>query len=283
MIILSNTNEKIRVSLSYAITTSQMSCIVSYRDTSSSSITPARNVIYTNGTSAIDLVDSPASSTQRVIDYISVYNNDSSTNVVTVSFLTDITSYRLAVFQLAPTEKLEYHDGQGFRVVSNSQSIKTSTVFDGIADTANLSMMVLNQDFIHISNGDSFRTFPDLRLAMTANIKYWFRYVIFYNTNSTLIGTRFNLYGDGGASTYLHHLYRNSITTSSETYIGGVSSYNALPVSNLGSASTSGNVAILEGIIQPDYVTTLGINVSCESTGTLTIKANSFLQYEQLL
>jgi hypothetical protein len=118
---------------------------------------------------------------------------------------------------------------------------------------------------------------------MTASKKYWFRYVFFYNTNSTAIGTRFNLYGDSGALTYFYHLYRNSITTSSETYAGGISTYNAVTVSNLNSASTSGNVAILEGLMQPDYTTTLGINVSCESTGTLTIKANSFLQYEQLI
>jgi hypothetical protein len=283
MIILSNTNEKIQVSLGYAITTTEMSCIVSYRDTTSSSITPIRNVTYTNGTSAIDLVDSPASSTQRVIDYISVYNSDSSTNTVTIGFLTASTSYRLAVIQLAPGEKLEYHDGCGFKVISNAYSTKTVTVFDGIQDTANLSMMVLEQDFIHVSNGDSVRTLPDLRLAMSAAKRYWFRYVIFYNTNSTGIGTRFNIYGDSGAINFLHHQYRNSLTTSSETAFGGGSTYNIVSASNATSASTSGNVVILEGLIQPDYVTTLGLNVSCESTGTLTIKANSFLQYEQLI
>ena len=101
MIVLASTTDKIQLVLTNAVTANQLNCVVSYRDTTSTTITPLRNAILTNGITPIDLVTSPSALTQRIIDYISVFNTDTGIAQVTISFIDNLTSYRLFVCRLA--------------------------------------------------------------------------------------------------------------------------------------------------------------------------------------
>lgn len=145
MLILASTTDKIQVALTNAVTTNEMSCFASYRDTTSTTITPIRNATLTTGTSQVDLVGSPASSTQRVIDYLSVYNSDTVVNEVTVRFFDGTNGYRLIVVRLATGEKLEYQEGIGFRVISNGPATKTTTTIDGAVNNADFSFAMLDR------------------------------------------------------------------------------------------------------------------------------------------
>ena len=64
MIILTNTTDKIQVKLGSTITTNQLRCFSSFRDTTTTSITPLRNVLNTNGVS---------SSMNKIIDNVDAF------------------------------------------------------------------------------------------------------------------------------------------------------------------------------------------------------------------
>lgn len=294
MIVLSTTNSKIQVFLGDSITLSQPTCYASYRDTTTSSITPLRNVISTNNTTVVDLVDSPAASTQRVIDYLSVQNIDTGTNKVVIAFYDGSTSYRLMETPLSPGEKLEYQDGHGFKVISNGSSIKTFASFDGVSDSSGFAISVLKRDFVctqdvtSTSLGNSAnapKTLTDLRLPVYFGKIYWFRYVLFYDVDATTTGVRFNPQLEAGPVAAF--TYRVTVTSSSETIVNGLST-PAITSPTATSAATSGNVAIIEGHIlfpwRDGYcnITAAAEFTAPETSSSVTIRANSFLQYQQL-
>jgi len=117
MIVLSQTTDKIQVILGGAVSTNQGQCIASWRDINASGgYTAGRSLANTNNTTDVDLVASPAASTQRLIDYISVYNNDSASITVTVKYDASGTDYILWKGTLTTGQRLEYENGKGWTV-----------------------------------------------------------------------------------------------------------------------------------------------------------------------
>ena len=115
MIVLSQTTDKIQIVLSGAVATNEAQCVASWRDiTATRTYTAGRSVANTNGSTDVDLIASPATSTQRVIDFISVYNNDSASVTVTVKYDANGTDYILWKGALAAGARLEYEDGKGW-------------------------------------------------------------------------------------------------------------------------------------------------------------------------
>ena len=82
MIILETTTDSLQVSLAGNVATNQLPCIVSYRETTTTTFSPKRNVVNTNDTTDVDLVAAPGASAQRVIDFISIFNNDTTNAAV---------------------------------------------------------------------------------------------------------------------------------------------------------------------------------------------------------
>lgn len=121
MIVLSQTTDKIQIVLGGAVATNQAQCVASWRDiTATPTYTPGRSVAVTNGTTDVDFIASPGASTQRVIDYISVYNSDTASITATVKFDANGTDYILWKGILSTGEALEYEDGKGWTTRSLS-------------------------------------------------------------------------------------------------------------------------------------------------------------------
>ncbi len=283
MIILTTTSDKIQVSLSNNIATSQFVCYASYRDTTSTSITPLRNVISTNNTTQVNLIDSPASSTQRIIDYFSIYNSDTAVNEVTVRFFDGSNSYRLIVIRLAIGERLEYQEGSGMRVISNGSAVKTITTFDSIADTTNFGMFVLGNDYISAGSvNNTALDIPNLQVPVKAGKIYWFRYIFFYDANATTTGNRWNI--NGGSGDLYYYALGSLTSTTISVFTAGSSTFNSIVTSNATSAATSGNVTIIEGFFTPYRDSVIFPNFASElaSPNDITAKAYSFVTYKQV-
>ena len=105
MIILTQTTDKIQVKLGGTVSTNQLHCYSVFRDTTTTGITPSRNVVLTNNTTAVDLVGSPSSSTQRNVEYLNVYNADTSSATVTFLFNYNGTTYEINVATLLPGDQ----------------------------------------------------------------------------------------------------------------------------------------------------------------------------------
>lgn len=281
MLILSNTTDKIQVILTATVSSTQLDCIAIYRDTTLSSITPLRNVTATNNATAVNLVDSPSASNYRSVDYLSVYNSDTSTSEVHIEFSDNGTNYTLFKSRISPGEKIEYQEGFGFKVISNKGSIKSKVIPETITDT-NLNMVILRQDAINspIAN-NAYINVPELGFAVKSGKKYWFRFLLFYSADATTTGSRWFIDGSS-ATTFLTYKVHTSLTSTTLTITQGANIYEFLTTSNATSAATDGNSSIIEGFVFPDIDGRLSLRFATEVTsGTITLKKNSILQYKQ--
>lgn len=122
MIVLENTTDKIQVRLADAPTTNQLDYVGCWRNIGSD-YTAKRKGIFSDGTSgAVDVVDPPASSSQNVVDFISVYNRDTASHTVEVLLILNTDELVLWKGTLLSGELLTYVDGNGWSVVGNLNS-----------------------------------------------------------------------------------------------------------------------------------------------------------------
>lgn len=116
MIILTETTDNLQVVLGGAITTNQLQCVASWRDITTTAYTPGRTVTNTNSTTDVNIVGAPAASTQRVVDYFSIYNKDTVLANVTVKFDANGTEYIIYKGDLPVGSTLVYQEGMGLEV-----------------------------------------------------------------------------------------------------------------------------------------------------------------------
>lgn len=139
MLVLTATTDHLQVVLAGAITTNQLQCFCCWRDITTTAYTPGRTQSVTNNTTDVDLVAPPASSTQRVIDRVNIYNADTVAATVTVKIDLNATESILIKPTLQSGETLIYEDGLGWSIFNAQGILKTSP-----SNSAN-SSAVLNQ------------------------------------------------------------------------------------------------------------------------------------------
>lgn len=128
MIILSETTDNVQVVLGGSVATNQLQCVTSWRDRTTTTFTPGRTLSVTNDTTDVNIVPAPAASTQRIIDFISVYNSDTDDMTVTIKIDANGTEYIIWRDVLSPGDTVRYIEGAGFNVFRTYQSIKSFTV-----------------------------------------------------------------------------------------------------------------------------------------------------------
>lgn len=202
MLVLTASTDKIQVVLGGAITTNQLQCFSVYRDITTSLYTPGRKVINTNSTTDIDLVDPPGASTQRVIDLLNIYNNDTVSATVTIKFDDNGTEYILWKGILAAGEVVTYQDGIGWIKSSalnsagfaiNVQALTSSptdgqTVYFGMLPKAPVTTADTSKVYIP-KNGRIKRAEIYCYSGTAGSNENWSLYVRINNTTDYLIAT----------------------------------------------------------------------------------------------
>ncbi len=123
--LLTSTSDKIRLVTSVA---GDVRVQASYVDLSGSTVTPGRLNSSISTATTTDIVASPASSTQRKIKYVSIWNDSSSSaNSVTVQHTDGTTVVDIYVVSLPSQSGLTYVDGQGWTVIGNSRPTNIQT------------------------------------------------------------------------------------------------------------------------------------------------------------
>lgn len=138
MIILDATNEKIQFYLGGAITTNKLHAFSAWSDKTSTTSTPGSTYTESNNTTDVDLVGSPAASTQRVIIALGITNRDTAAATATVQWTDGVTDIILVTVALAVGDTLQYVKDSGWSVLDANGKIK-STAGGGIADGDTLS------------------------------------------------------------------------------------------------------------------------------------------------
>lgn len=282
MIVLTATTDKIQAVLGGAVTANQLQCFSSWRDITTSTYTPGRTLVNTNNTTDVDIVGAPGSSTQRVVDHISIYNPDTAAATVTVKFDANGTEYILEKVQLQTLEKLEYTNDGGWRVITNLGSIKTSINQGQSPISSGYNAVVLASDVVN--NNGTANTIADvsgLAFPVSSGATYWFKFVIDYTAQATTTGSRWSI--SGPTFTRLAYASTYSLTATTFTFNAGVA-YDFPVASNATSAATAGNSAYIEGYITPSANGNVIARFASEvASSAITAKKGSTLFWMQVI
>lgn len=200
MIVLDTTTDALEVVLGAAHTTSALKCVACWRDITTAAYTPGRTLIDTNGTTAVDAVGGPAASTQRVVDFLSVYNADTVTHTVTVKFDANGTEYILWNGTLVAGDTLTFCEGVGWSVAPsvsgyaiNVQALTSSptdaqTVYFGMLPKAPVTAAATSK--VYIPKSGTIKHAEVYCYSGTAGTaESWSLYVRRNNTTDYLIAT----------------------------------------------------------------------------------------------
>ena len=115
MLILSTVNHKIEVVLAGNVTTNQLQCYSAWRERTATTFEAGDTEVLTNNTTDVTLVGSPSgASTQRIVDYLSVFNSDTVAATVTIKMDVSATEKILWKGVLAVGGSVAYAEGRGF-------------------------------------------------------------------------------------------------------------------------------------------------------------------------
>ena len=280
MIILTETTDSIQVVLAGGVATNQLECFSSWREISPGNYTPGRTGAVTNDTTDVDIVPPPNSSTQRVVDFISIYNTDTANATVTVKLDANGTEYVLFKTTLATTERLEYTSEGGFKVFTNSGAVKNSINQGSNTIGTGMSMVVLGEDIVN--NNVTANTIADvtgLSFPVTANNTYYFEFVIPYTSAATATGSRWSINGPAFTRLNCRSEYTLAATT---TTVNSITAYD-IPAASNANSLTAGNVATIWGIIIPSADGSVIARFASEVTNSaITAKAGAIVRYIQV-
>lgn len=277
MLVLNATTDNVQALLGGTVTTNQLRCMASWRDITTTAYTPGRTVTNTNNTTAVNVVPAPASSTQRVCDFLSVYNSDTVAQTVTIRFSDNGTLYTLWQGSLGVGERVEYQEGRGFRCFNNTGAEKTVNALGAGVSNA-LNVVVLGSDVVN--NNAVANTIADvtgLSFSVTAGEKYWYEFVIPYTSAATTTGSRWAINGPANP-TLLNHRSEYTLTATSVT-VNCATAYD-IPAASNATSLTTGNIATMWGIIQPSSNGTVIARFASEvSSSAITAKAGATLRW----
>jgi hypothetical protein len=285
MLILSETTDNLQVVLGSTVATNQLQCMSSWRDRTSTTFVAGRTIINTNNTTDVNVVGAPSASTQRVIDYLSVFNNDTATSTVTIKLDANGTEVILFRATIASGEKIEYQEGQGFQVLATNGSLKTSLNQGAPPPNGNsLNTVILASDVTN--NNAVANTIQDvtgLSASFLANKMYYFRFVIWYQAAATTTGSRWSVRADAGLATFISYVSEYSLTTTSATRNIANQAFDSPAASNATSATTQSNLSIIEGYFTPTADCNFIARFASEvANSAITAKAGSVLYFQQL-
>lgn len=280
MLILSSETDAVEVVLAGARTTNDCPITAYYRDITTTTFVPGRSLLNTNGTTPVDAVTGPASSTQRVVDFLSVYNEDTASVTATLRFSDDGTTYTIATVTLGVGERLEYSNDRGVRVYSNNGAEKIASVAGSNPAASGIQQVVLGSDVTN--NNATLNTIADVTGLSFAVVTgtYWFRFVIDYTSAATTTGSRWSI--SGPTTSRLVYESRYTLTATTQT-LNILTAYNSPAASNA-SSLTAGNVATIEGYATFTAPGTLTARFASEvANSAIVAKAGSQVQYVKVL
>lgn len=283
MIVLSEITDNFRIVLGGAITTNQLQCVTSWRDRTSTTFVAGRTTVLTNNTTDVNLASAPASNTQRIVDFMSVYNADTVNATVTIKLNANGTDFILFKTTLATGETIQYNEGKGFYVVANSGAIKTSINQGNNTIGSSLTAVVLGSDVINNNAvANTMQEVTGLGFNVTAGNKYYFKFIIPYTAAATTTGSRWGV-SSASAITLLSFTSEYTLTSTTSTRNAMVQAYDS-PASSNASSVVSSNICIMEGFFIPTSNGSLMARFASEvSASAITAKAGAVCYYQRTL
>lgn len=282
MLVLTETTDKLQFVLAGATTTNPLKASASWRDITTTGYTAGRTLASSNGATDIDLVGSPAASTQRLIDYLSVYNLDTVNATVTIKYDANAVEYIIWKGVLQPGEKVEYTSDTGFRTFTSNGVVISSSQIGFQSPTINvLNTVILSSDDTNANAvANTLEDVGGMSFAVVSGQTYWFRFAVFYTAAAAATGCRWTI--NGPSFTDLAYTAHYTLAATTET-VGTQVNYQ-FPVNANATSLTAGNLVTLEGFVKPSADGTIQLQFASEVAGSaITAKAGSLLHWMRTL
>ena len=278
MLILSANNQSIEVVLAGS-SVAPLPVVVSYKSVLTGSADAVAQLSTTNGTTAVTVLAAPAAGDRNMVELLSVYNPNTDPAVLTVRIDQGGTKFVLAKVTLALDERLEFTEFAGFRVMTSVGSVKTSINQGASPVTAGYNRVSLASDVTNDSaTANTIQDVTGLSFPVAAAVRTAFRFVIDYTAAATTTGSRWTINGPG--LDRLSYRSRYGLTRISETVNNGLDAYDLPAASNVASAATGANLAVVEGIIVPAVDGTVIARFASEiASSAIVAKAGSYVDY----
>jgi hypothetical protein len=131
------------------------------------------------------------------------------------------------------------------------------------------------------ASANTIATITDLDFPVESGERYHFRFVIPFTAAATTTGKRFSITGPA-SPTFLAYESRYHLTGTTQTVNFGLTAYD-LPAAADASSLTTGNLAVIEGVIIPSANGTVSARFASEvSNSAITAKAGATVQYTKL-
>jgi hypothetical protein len=111
-----------------------------------------------------------------------------------------------------------------------------------------LSSVTITADVAMPAAANTLGDVTGLSFPVVAGTRYWFKFVIPYTAAATTTGSRWTL--NGPAVTALSYRSEYTLTATSRTFNEGLTAYGN-PAAASASSLTTGNLAVIEGIVNP--------------------------------
>lgn len=286
MLLLASTSDLLRVVTSAAVTTDVHA---SWVDLNGSTVTPGRtNTLITTATTTT-VVPSPAASTYRTVKTLTIRNRHASTSQdVTVVHSDGTNVPELIKVTLPAGGVLHYHESAGFWVTDAFGRTLTNEAAGGSGAAVNaLNLVVLSADVVN--NNGTANTIADvtgLSFSVTAGEGYWFRFNIRFTADATTTGSRWSINGPASPTALAFQSSVALISTVNST--DSVSQTNATAYDNPttcnasspNNSATGGQIAIVQGFIQPSANGTVIARFASEiASSAITAKRGSLLEW----
>lgn len=280
MLVLDATTDNIQAVLGGSVTTNQMQCMSSWRDITTTAYTPGKTITNTNNTTDVNVVPAPGSNTQRVVDFLSIYNKDTVSQTLTLKFDANGTEYILYSGTLNTGERLEY-SAAGFNTYTSTGGVKSQST-TGMVTSTTENIVLLGGDVVN--NNVTPNTIQDvtaLSFAVTSGHMYWFKFSIPYTSAATTTGSLWTINGPV-APTLLSYRSTYSLAATTQTQ-NSAEAYDIPVASNATTSPVGSGIATIEGFINPSADGTVIARFASEITASaITAKAGAIVRWRQL-
>lgn len=156
-----------------------------------------------------------------------------------------------------------------------SGNITTRLVSEILSTYTGRILVTLNSDVV--ANSTTLTDIPDLSFNVTAGITYRFFAIVPFISSNQTNGSRWTI--NGPSFTFLSYSSRYTFSNNSETY--NFSNIYDFPTGANNNCSSSGNLAIIQGIITPSANGTVRVRFASElaAPSSITAKAGATLEY----
>jgi hypothetical protein len=248
--------------------TSALDVIVAFKDDgpNASPLRSQETAITSAATTTI--CAAPGVGTCREIESITVRNKGAASNTVTLAKVVGATTYEGYEVGVGAEGHLLWLPGVGWTLTTPNTL--------GVSNVTILQDAVVN-DLASAGYADV----TGLSFAVTADLTYWFRFVVRYDAAATTTGSGWAINGPT-SPTYLHGTSTYTLTATSETN-NSFTAYD-IPAAANATSLTTGNIAVVEGFITPSASGTVILRSRSEvNSSAITALAGSTLEWKRVL